>query len=186
MGERRYECVLKFPSNWEKRKFTFKFILNSEKWVTSSLYPVEKDLVGNENNVIIATSQAISSTSASVFETIQVPKGYLNALHVRMAQEGFSEVYISMESDDTMVVIRQNPVKMESYSLIARSCYLSNAVVTGLKPFKLPGVVNSVELIAQLSLKDWEYTANADEVNGYRGVVEIFSTLGKFATISHV
>lgn len=175
---------MKFPATWENRKFAYKYILNGEKWVTSALCPVEKDLSGNENNVLTVSSQVISSLPAGSFETIQVPKAYLNALHTQMALEGFSEIYVSMESEDTMVVIRQNPATMESYTLIAKSYYRPNAVSAGLNPFKLPGVVTKVGLIAQLSLKDWEYTADPDEVNGYRGILETFSSLGKFATIS--
>lgn len=176
--------MLLFPDSWITRKFVYKFVLNGSKWVTSNLYPLEKDSRGLENNVMTVTSQYLPLMPPGVYETIQVPRGYLNSLHTQMAVEGFSELFVSMESEEAMVVVRQNPTTMESYVLVARSYYKQNAPTTGLNPVKLPGVISAVELISQLSIRDWNFVQDRNEVNGYQGWLECFSNLTKFATIS--
>jgi hypothetical protein len=167
-------------------KFAYKYVINGKNWVTSSLYPLEKDTRGIDNNVLTVIPQFLPSIPPSVYETIEVPRGYLNALHARMALEGFSEIFVSMESEEAMIIVRQNPATMESYVLIARTYYKQNAPVAGLQPIKLPGVISAVELISQLSINDWRFVEDRDEVNGYRGLLECFSGLSRFASISHL
>lgn len=173
-----------FPDSWLDHKFSYKFVINGSKWVTSSQYPIERDSRGLENNVLTVTPQYLPVVPPGVYETIQVPRGYLNALHTQMAIEGFSELFVSMESEEAMVVVRQNPTTMESYVLVARSYYRPNVAVTSLKPVKLPGIVSGVELISQLSIRDWNFVQDRNEVNGYKGWLECYGNLTKFASIS--
>jgi hypothetical protein len=186
VGNQRYDCVLLFPDAMLNSKFAYKYVINGKNWVTSSLYPLEKDTRGIDNNVLTVIPQFLPSIPPSVYETIEVPRGYLNALHARMALEGFSEIFVSMESEEAMIIVRQNPATMESYVLIARTYYKQNAPVAGLQPIKLPGVISAVELISQLSINDWRFVEDRDEVNGYRGLLECFSGLSRFASISHL
>lgn len=186
VNDKKFDCVLLFPDSWLHQKFDYKFVLDGTMWVTSRVYPKEKDSRGNENNCLTVESGFLPSIPPGIYETIQVPRGLLNSLHTKMAREGFSEVFVSMESDETMVIVRQNPVTMESYALIARSYYWNNATPTGLHPVKLPGVLSSVELITQLSLSDTHFVPDGEEINGYRGTLETFGNLAHFASVSRM
>lgn len=40
-----------------------------------------------------------------------------------MSVEGYSEIYVHQFTDDTLMIIRQNPETLYSYVLVARSAF---------------------------------------------------------------
>ena len=185
MTASQFSSVLLFPDSSVNQNYQYKFVINGTRWITSSAYPTVKE-GKNENNLLRLTSQPATLVPAGIFETLEVPRAYLNTLHQKMALEGFSEMYVSMESEDVMVIVRQNPVTMESYFLIARNWFKAVAGPEALRPFKLPGVVDQVELVAQLNVKDWKFIEDKHEVNGLKGALEVYGSLAKFASVNYV
>jgi glycogen debranching enzyme len=50
-------------------------------------------------------------------------KRLMNQLHFKMAQFGYSQIYVDQFDNDTTVVTRQNPNTHESYILVARTSF---------------------------------------------------------------
>jgi hypothetical protein len=99
-----------------------------------------------------------------------------------MAAEGFDEMYVHMATEDVMVVVRQNPRTMEAYTLVVRSAYRDIKGPDRVSGVKLPGVIEQIEFIAQLTIRDVKFTEDPNEITGLKGALEVFSNLSKFGS----
>jgi len=99
----------------------------------------------------------------------------LNDLHKLLDQEDYSTQYIYNYPEGVTVIIRQNPVTFQSYTMITRSSFWHNkrnATITGIK---LPGVIDRTELVCKLGIEPSTYKEDPKIINGLLGKCEIIN-----------
>lgn len=82
------------------------------------------ELVAHHVSVVEET-RTYSKWPSQVSESFGIIRGkkLMNQLHFRMAQTGFSQIYVDQFDNDTTVVTRHNPNTHEGYILVARTSF---------------------------------------------------------------
>lgn len=163
----KWGICIEFPSHLHGKQYMYKYILNKKDWVIDSSLPTARTPEGYVNNQI--TIESGLSLTQGVFPDLRQIRKLLNEFHIKMSHEGYSETYVHQITDDSMMIIRQNPNTLESYILFARNIHRPNDSVIAPKGLKLPGVLESIEFYSHLSIHDWRFIPDAEYVNGLHG-----------------
>ena len=183
LGAKRFGVVLKFPQEKKGREIPFKFVLDGNNWVCDYRQKHAK-FGGFDNNVLVVENKTVPSFE--FYQNLWPARKVLNELHVRMSEEGFSEIYVHQFSDELLMIIRQNPLNLQSYVMIARCAHWTGEDFVTQDCVKLPGVIDSLEFLGTLNIKEWKFRAEADYVNGLTGCLEMSDNLTNFASISRI
>lgn len=80
----------------------------------------------------------------------------LNALHGRLAEEGFDQVYVDQMTPDVVAVTRHSPTTHESVILVAHTAFTNPdpmAGASGVRPLRFEGDLEEIILEADLTHK---------------------------------
>lgn len=80
----------------------------------------------------------------------------LNRLHGKLADEGFSQVYVDQMSPDIVAITRHSPTTHQSVILVAHTAFGypdPSAGPTGVRPLRFEGVLDEIILEAELTHK---------------------------------
>lgn len=80
----------------------------------------------------------------------------LNALHGRLADDGFDQVYIDQMTPDVVAVTRHSPRTHESVILVAHTAFANpdpNAGASAVRPLRFEGQLEEIVLEADLKHK---------------------------------
>lgn len=97
-----------------------------------------------------------------------------NRLHMKLREEGFTQIYVDQVTTDIIAVTRHNPDTHHSIVLVGRTAFLmpENPDVTGyIRPLFVPGIVEEILFEACLERVctdncDSAYKADPDVING--------------------
>lgn len=87
---------------------------------------------------------------------IVAARSALNRLHGKLADEGFSQVYVDQMSRDIVAITRHSPTTHESVILVAHTAFGypdPSAGPTGVRPLRFEGALEEIILEAELTHK---------------------------------
>lgn len=83
-------------------------------------------------------------------------KRALNLLHGKLADEGYSQVFVDQMHEDIVAITRHNPITHQTVILVAHTCFsrpYPNAGPTSVKPLLFEGTLDEIILEAELTHK---------------------------------
>ncbi|KAJ3616638.1 hypothetical protein Zmor_011773 [Zophobas morio] len=86
----------------------------------------------------------------------------LNELHIKMAEENFSEIYVDQVNNDVITITRHSPLTRQSFIMVTNSAFTErsgpyNQIVS---PIAVSGEIEEVLLVAYLVLEESDSSSN--------------------------
>ena len=109
--------------------------------------------------------------SVSYKSGIIYAKKLFNNLHSRLANEGYTEIFVDQVNHDVVAITRHNPSSHKSIVLIARTCFHSphNPHETGhIRPLNLSGLIEEILLEGKMTGDPHKYEKNDSFINGLK------------------
>ncbi|KAL8448053.1 hypothetical protein Emed_004052 [Eimeria media] len=133
--EGMFRCTLTSEKHFKKKRgdtctqsdtVQYKYIVDG-RWTLDESKPTEQDEHGNRNNLAALPGAQPKLAAASGLPGLMGVRPVLNALHVRLAAEGFSQFSAETRTEDLVVVVRANPHTLQCCYVIARCAYTWDA-----------------------------------------------------------
>ncbi|OEH79857.1 glycogen debranching enzyme [Cyclospora cayetanensis] len=165
-----------------KEAVQYKYVVDGT-WTLDPSKPTATDSQGNRNNLAM-----LPGTRHHAQETLPgllAVRPTLNSLHVRLAEEGFSQLSVSLQSDDVVLLQRCNPVSLECCYVLARCAYSWNAPGGPLPEIQLSGRITEVPLVASLFVGGnalGDFQPNPARINGLAGAAQVHAGLEAVAS----
>ena len=174
-----FAAVLGFPVSCLGREYDFKFVLNASQWTTSPDFPTRYDSKGMANNCLLVTEEAYIRAPIGRMTSLEGMRRYLNGLHQRMVEKGYGEVEVT-RAGEVLVVVRTNPVTLEAFVLLVSS----GQGWAGVREWSLPGKLDRVECVAQLTVQSHYGREEGEWVEGLPCVLNSYRAIQWFGSMS--
>ncbi|KAL8274373.1 hypothetical protein Esti_001695 [Eimeria stiedai] len=190
-----FRCTLTSEKHFQRKRgdsctqsetVQYKYIVDGQ-WTLDESKPTEQDEHGNRNN-LAALPGAQPRFAASGLPGLLGVRPVLNALHVRLAAEGFSQFSAETRTEDLVVVVRANPHTLQCCYVIARCAYTWDAGDGHLPEIQMSGKITEVSLVASLhvdrSVRD-RFQQDPQHINGLPGACRVHAGLHAVANSSY-
>ncbi|KAL8433951.1 hypothetical protein ACSSS7_003474 [Eimeria intestinalis] len=183
-----FRCTLTSEEHFKKKRgdtctrsetVQYKYIVDG-RWTLDDSKPTEQDEHGNSNNLAALPGAQPKLAAASGLPGLMSVRPVLNALHVRLAAEGFSQFSAETRTEDLVVVVRANPHTLQCCYVIARCAYTWDAGDSHLPELQLSGKITEVPLVASLhvdrGVRD-RFQQDPHYINGLPGACRVHAGL---------
>ncbi|KAL8426778.1 hypothetical protein Efla_003372 [Eimeria flavescens] len=190
-----FRCTLSSDKHFKKQSggslvesdtVQYKFIVDGQ-WTLDESKPTEADQHGNRNNLAVLPGSQRKLAGSGLPGLLGV-RPALNALHVRLAAEGFSQFSIEAKTEDLVVATRANPHTLHCCYVIARCAYTWETGDGHLPELLLSGQISEVSVVASLrvdrGVKD-RFKADPERINGLSGSCCVHAGLHAVASASY-
>jgi len=174
----------------------YKFVVDGN-WTHDASQPTDSDEHGNVNNIVGGRAPAETGASATNAEAVDgIPsasrglsgifavKQVLNALHERLARDGFLEVDVQHLAGDILAVQRRSADSGRRTCFITRSVYgrdICEDLPCDVGTLELPGAIAAVHVAATLYVPDQQHNCGDKTLTGLNCHVKTYSSLGEVA-----
>ncbi|CDJ44704.1 glycogen debranching enzyme, putative, partial [Eimeria tenella] len=163
------------PQGSKKETVQFKFIVDGQ-WRYSPSSPTVSDGRGNINNIAALPGAKLPGSLPGLLGVRPV----LNRLHLRLAEEGFSQFAVELLGEDLILIKRINPQTLNCCYTLARCAYPGCNAEAPLPPVVLSGKITEVALVASLHAECGavgRFAADSNFINGVEGLARVYEGL---------
>ncbi|CAG9321923.1 unnamed protein product [Blepharisma stoltei] len=179
IGDNKWAVKLLFPKSYDRKEMAYKYIIDG-RWLADQRLRLTGR--GSRTNNVLKIDSSVEVTPG-IFENMYTARKYINNLHELLAEQGYDEIYVHQYCEDVFMIIRHNPIKFNSYVLLARTAYRHNCNHVNVNNVRLPGIVEKIEFIGTLRMKPIRFDENSQFINGLKGVLDVSTNLSRFCHI---
>ena len=176
----KFVAFVNFPASQRGMEYGFKFFIDGTTWLCDSSQRNYRTWDGFYNN-LVRVEENLEIFDGETGDIREVRK-YINQLRRILDGEGYDGMRCEVDSEDVLVVRRENYKNFHSYVVVVHSVLQGDRKKTCNCSVVVTGYIEKVELFARIQVNG-AYCEDHDRITGIPVKVTISSSLGEFGEI---